>query len=597
MADTEILAVAIVERYIAKTDFLVPYVKSKDREPILDGYICAYSDKKKDNAHEKGRADVQIKGRSDIKYNDETTSFSVTRAELECYRRQGGAILFVALFNPEDAEEGKLFYKALLPFDINKLLSKEEEQYSLILRPFPTEKTEIDETILTFVDNKAKNAPLISSDNPSLEDIFRDSEVPPQFSVGYIAVDGKYKNPIDYFFDHDCYIYLEGNKFVRNIPVEHMDRLEAVATETTIPVCVNEKRYFDRCHVEFRKRRIILDYTEGFHLGINDDKDAPGRSKVSYTFKFRGSLNTRIRLQEFVMAAEEAHCMNIGNERFEFYSSIDPNFAEFMDHVHKDSVSLNAIRKALDEVGCHEDLDMDNLTENDILRLNALIASVVEGKPVGFEDISYGFGKYKIANIELLLRFEKVRQGYYLLSDFNKWPYECKANTDNGSFPVSVYSLFSQGDFETVSNIDYKKAVDSICAYHNSYSYERATWSLLYMLKAYDNIGRTELLDSAEAIAKWLFELDIDTEKDTALLNVLQCRKRRHNLSGKDKSKLRQIIKMEGILPETKAGCYLLLDSSKKALLEIEKMEEEKKKIFLDYPLMRFCDVNVDERF
>ena len=60
--DTEALAVAAVKTAIAKTDYLVDYIKDKDKEPMWDGSIYAYKAKRKSNADWIGKAAVQVKG-------------------------------------------------------------------------------------------------------------------------------------------------------------------------------------------------------------------------------------------------------------------------------------------------------------------------------------------------------------------------------------------------------------------------------------------------------------------------------------------------------------------------------------------------------
>lgn len=47
--DTEALAVSAVKSAIAKTDYLVDYIKDKDKEPMWDGAIYAYSSTNENN--------------------------------------------------------------------------------------------------------------------------------------------------------------------------------------------------------------------------------------------------------------------------------------------------------------------------------------------------------------------------------------------------------------------------------------------------------------------------------------------------------------------------------------------------------------------
>lgn len=55
--NTEALGVAAVKAVIAKTDYLVDYIKDKEREPMWNGSIYAYSSQNKSNADWKGKTE------------------------------------------------------------------------------------------------------------------------------------------------------------------------------------------------------------------------------------------------------------------------------------------------------------------------------------------------------------------------------------------------------------------------------------------------------------------------------------------------------------------------------------------------------------
>ena len=61
--DIEVVATSAVKKIIAKTDYLMPFIADKDREPLWDGYIYAYGDKTKSNSSNIRRAPVQVKGK------------------------------------------------------------------------------------------------------------------------------------------------------------------------------------------------------------------------------------------------------------------------------------------------------------------------------------------------------------------------------------------------------------------------------------------------------------------------------------------------------------------------------------------------------
>ena len=108
--DIEALGVAAVKAAIAKTDYLVDYIKDKDKEPMWDGSIYAYSSKRKS---------LDTLDVAEIKYDIEVVDF-------KNYKKEGGLLFFVV--GIDDDGNTKIFYKALTPYLINKILEGKEEQ-------------------------------------------------------------------------------------------------------------------------------------------------------------------------------------------------------------------------------------------------------------------------------------------------------------------------------------------------------------------------------------------------------------------------------------------------------------------------------------
>ncbi len=105
--DTEALAVAAVKAAIAKTDYLVDY--SKDKEPIWDGSIYAYSSKKKRNVDWVGKAPVQVKGKNIDTLDVIEIKYDIEVVDLKNYKKDGGLIFFVVGIDSNG--DTKIFYK------------------------------------------------------------------------------------------------------------------------------------------------------------------------------------------------------------------------------------------------------------------------------------------------------------------------------------------------------------------------------------------------------------------------------------------------------------------------------------------------------
>ena len=152
--DIEKLATSAIEDAIAKTDYITPYVNSGDKEPCWDGYFYAYTDTSKKNEFFIGKVPVQVKGQKCIKFARTEHKYLIRVIDLKNFRIEGGTIYFVVQIN--DNGDKKIFYNALLPFELNKMLSEvgEKNKITVKMYEFPTDKNEITNIILNFVWDK-----------------------------------------------------------------------------------------------------------------------------------------------------------------------------------------------------------------------------------------------------------------------------------------------------------------------------------------------------------------------------------------------------------------------------------------------------------
>lgn len=168
--DTEALAVSAVKAAIAKTDYLVDYIKDKDKEPMWDGAIYAYSSDKKTNADYKGKASVQVKGKNLDSIAIRELRYDLKVVDLKNYKKDGGLIFFVV--GIDDNGDTKIFYRALTPYLINKILEGKENKGTIKTRfvLFPANKNEITNVVMDFIRDAKKQELFTHDEIPTLED-------------------------------------------------------------------------------------------------------------------------------------------------------------------------------------------------------------------------------------------------------------------------------------------------------------------------------------------------------------------------------------------------------------------------------------------
>lgn len=126
MANVEGQAVAAVSTIFGRCPRLMAELASNDKTPFTDGFIYVYSSEKQSNATAMGRVPVQIKGRTHtakIKETADTIQFGIDRVDLEFFKQDGGVLYFFVPVSPDGYAKG-VFYEALTPFRINRLLDK-----------------------------------------------------------------------------------------------------------------------------------------------------------------------------------------------------------------------------------------------------------------------------------------------------------------------------------------------------------------------------------------------------------------------------------------------------------------------------------------
>ena len=123
------IAISALQKKISQTNYLVPYLNSKDKGPSWDGEIYVYGNP--DDKHPKsdliGKVPVQIKGHKAKQIHKEKIKFQAEVSDLRNYLKDGGVIYFVVYFD-ENGENECIYYVILLPFELKRMLKNAGNQ-------------------------------------------------------------------------------------------------------------------------------------------------------------------------------------------------------------------------------------------------------------------------------------------------------------------------------------------------------------------------------------------------------------------------------------------------------------------------------------
>lgn len=585
--DSEKIATNHVELAISKADHLVSHINSNDKEPSWDGDVEVY--KKSGHVHAKAdlilKVPVQVKGHIKPNLKKKSIKYSIQYSDLRNYLYVGGTIFFVVYFDEKD-EHHTIYYVGLLPFDLKKMLKDHKGDLSkcksIELKVFPTKKEDIDDIFLNFAHHMNRQRAAINSALLSF-----DSDLPTNtISLGYFTSAAKhYDLPLDYFFDHETYIYAVLPQKVE-LPIAHLDRIELFSFTRDAPISVDSKVYFKSYTVTRSKISTVIRFGKGIQMSFSTTQSLP----TKFNFTLSGTLSERIKDAEFMIAALSAHHYEINGGKIAFSEANCAN----LPTLQKKLSFLLDVKKTLDAVHVTADLDCSSLSVTDNTNLSILRAALIDKEPIKMCSSQSLLRTCHIANLELLLWVVPTEENseYYNIYDFNYVPLIYREFDKNDKeYPSTHFVMLNKDAMLKYCNIDYNALLDAVQHVPFSKDYSHSLNALLLeMLKAYDESknSRIELLSTATTLALWIKDSDPYTEHPIAILNYLQSVKRSRTLTSTEQAEILSLIEAAQDNESIYVGAYLLLDNPVAAKIHFDKLPEESQKFFESCPIYHF---------
>lgn len=582
--DVEVIATSAVKKAIARTDYLVPVISDKDKEPLWDGHIYAYGDALKSNDSYIGRAPVQLKGKIVKDCNKERTTYTIDINNLKGYCLDGGVIYFVVLME-ENGDNETIFYINLLPYIINNYIKRAEsaqKTISVTLKRFPKEKNEVENLVFNFLRDRDRQVLLRKGNNISLKDLADSidlSEMDLNFSFTAIGYEDVGTDPFSYLSNHDTYFYAYLPKLNAYTVIEHIEKWDLAEREVECEVSVDGKVYYNAISQIQKRDETILQV--GSCIQFIDVKD--GRNTIK--FSINGSLNEMILGSELIIDMISAKGIELDGKK------IPLNLNEYeLGKIDLKSIKeklnyLKLVKKMLDNLGVKEDFECENITEKEEQYIEMLIRAILYNQAIGFETDEKipPVLTLRICNLLLILDFKEQSDGKYVIRNFFDEETECMAEGIDGKlFPTSKYTIMQMRDFCKVSNYNFEKARQSLFAIENPVHLERVNMHLLELIKAFDDSKRNIFLDEAEKIAVWLCEKN---NSDMCIVNLLQICKRRGRLSDDDIDKLLELEERNRDNLQMMIGINILLENYKFVEMKLKKLVGTEKEAFESYPI------------
>ena len=592
--DLEKLATSAVSDSIAMTDTMSPFVNNGDKEPVWDGHVYIYANKRKKKENIK-RVPVQVKGKKCDKQDTDRIKYPIEVAYLKDYLDDGGVMLFVVYIS-EDGARKQIFYSALLPIKLRLILSNigTQKKKSIELRRFPDNNEDKTTIFLNFFNNMQKQTSFAHAELLSEEELVKQGLLE-EITFSVTKYGDRPADISELLFQNDLYMYAKVKGSSIPQPLEAIPLNIHISEEVYSAVIVNGVKYYDsfkRIKTEMKVELII-----GKSLFISFNKK---EQNEKIQFKPTNVLKDALIDIPFILALIVNKQIEIGGTSLDF-SKVQNIFTN--ERIETLRNNLDYYKRVSDLFEClrlDKDRDLSKMSPEDCRNTQRLYDAIIDDKPVsGLRGDIPHIVLLDYMDTKIALVFSPTdTAGEYLITDYFKdTSFEVYRLENDEKHPTSKYVKMTADNFLEIGNIDYDEIQNSFLQYADeSYCFDEATLLLLEMILAYDksNDERIDVLNQAERFALFLLT-DVVSSKDKriALLNYLQIEKRKHTLTADQENILVNIA--ESVTLENKnqeyalrLGANLLLNNQKTANYYYKLLDKNTQKLFRKYPIWRF---------
>lgn len=586
----ETISVNAVRNSVVTSEFLDQYIPDNDKEPSWDGFVYIYGNKSKKKSNLRGRMAVQVKGKECNDLSNKSITFQMSVSDLKNYLYDGGCILFVVYIGNSGITT-KIYYAELTPIKLRHLLehSKSQRTKSVQLKEFPSDNNKKATIFLNCLQNCQKQASFKEGKLLSLEELKKQG-VLENIVIPFAGVGND--DPQMALINNEVYIYakIKGSSIPHPIDVIPED----IHTQQIIdsPITIDGKLFYTGYSVVKSADGITLHYGESLTIKFSDDNQS---CKLNY--KNSDKIRVLAKDLDFMLTYLDKGYFEVNNVRFPF-SFNGMNIKNF--EIKRESENLIFAKKVvqvLDLLGCSDDINTNDLNDEDWKNLKRLVTAFLDKKPIrGLKiDLPY-ISCITIGKLKFAVYLKRCQEkGTYEIYDFFKTDLSVVLmdKKRRKMFPVSQYSILTEDDFLSLSNMNFDVLLPSFKKNeHNYVTVNRANMFLLDLLNAYDKANgekKDKLLKVCKDFSSWLSKFpneELDYQVKT--LNRLQTIKRYRDFSIDEISTLYAMVEDKDTREESRVGAYLLLGQQQAAKIHFDRLSRKAQNEMKKYPIYHF---------
>ena len=508
----ELLAVNAVEDYFTKIERINPMIPLADKEPSWDGFLYLYPDDSMKKETMIGRIPVQVKGKTGEFV--ESLSYPINTSDLRNYMREGGCIYFVVLIN--DRQERKIFYRMLIPVELQNILKGKEQQKSINVKMKPLEGS--DDVYHSLVDfyrdmKKQTGSPIKTL---SLKDLVDGNYDTFRFSLSGFDVS---KESLESFITRKaiCLYVKSTDANASDIPIREGRCFLKLIQDVKQAVSVNGTVFYNSFEKTNEKNKVILGI--GHCLKVAFDSQNPIVMTVNIKLEATG-LKSMQQDVLFVLNVLENKSFKIGDSPVDI--PCDNESEKLYALLKGKYVILHKVQLLLEQLHVVKDLDLSTMKKSDWATLEILTAGILDKKELALNVTESRLYNIKVGNLMLLLLVCQQASGKFRIFDYFNPQTQFKLISPEG-FESSKYAVLNVDGYVRYDNIDFSNILPSISALKAKHEYvlDYAKFEVFNMLKAYCKLdGDKEisvlLLNTSSDVIDWMIEEAKDADEKLA---------------------------------------------------------------------------------
>lgn len=576
----ETLGVSHLSTFIDKHELLQSYFDRNDKTPVWDGEIHVLKSPSEKKDEILGKVPVQIKTTRQKK--DVLKSFSLDTRDLELYKSNGGVVLFVVWLN-EDNGLIDIYYKSLPPLSIKNLLKKSKlknkstNKKKLSIEIFKLDEKKMYPMLVDFIKNSQKQYSFINVEGISVEDIPDDKTLKFYFY-------GQEKEEIfNYQEEHDLFIYYLDPISGIEIPLENTIKIVETEEETDLIIKIGDYVFQDVKRHRFPDGSVQLHFGESFTMSFDIKKK---QFKFNYTRP--DLLSKAIKCTQVFQELGKIGYFTLNGDKIELDERSIKDISSL--DLEADIKGLLKISNFMKKMGIQKDVDLSCFDKQSQRNLNILYSGLVLKKKVALNYNESKLLHLNIANIHIITLYSFLSDKNGTMIDiFTETPWCREGETEDEDYlDISIFEVFEPNDWLKIDNCK----IDSVIASYqrlvdNKLKYEGADSTILKIViaadMAEDMTKRELLLNWAQCLSNW--NLKYSQNSEIAIINDLQIKSRVRKLNSKEMEILSNILVNSNDNYELCFGSSVLLKSKPQADLFWNKLDNETKESYKDFPI------------